>query len=604
VIDSLDQSLERLLREKVPLPAGSTVAFDPPTQEWADGRDRLTVNLYLYDVRENHELRSPVWTTETLPDGTLTKVRPVARIDLFYLVTAWSGATPRDVLEAHRVLGNVLRTLLRFPTLPPELLQGELVGQEPPLPTLVAQPDGPPNPADLWSALGNRLNPALTLVVTISMRPSAYLDVPTRLVPAASRSLLFGSGITSTFRLGVRPPLGEDHTQDEPVTWAQVEAAVAAHLLTAVYPSARSLTVLEGRNIPANAWVVVSDGDNSDFVFVRAAPGAGEQTIPVDPPLRFPHAAGTAIGGVTVAALAVTSLTGPAAAGTQTISVANGNGLATGAWLLIEDAGRSEVVRLAANGAAGPMVLPLRRPLAFDHGAGRGLRPVTLTPGPPITTLRDPVRQPGATVQLDAAGTLTQGAVVMVGSGADTELSRLGAIPAGPNPVVGVQPSLRSNHPAGTPLRRVTDVGPVGTLALRVEKGMTEVTVTGERAGRLHPGDVIRLGQTPTAYHQATSVIADPAGATRIGEILVQIGGTVTDDQDPPAAIPGARVELVDLHLAATTDAEGRFVFTNLSPTDATLTLRVAATGYQELAKGVRVPAQTRDEYRIRLSAA
>jgi hypothetical protein len=604
VIDSLDQSLARLLREKVPLPMNAEVAFDPPTQEWADSRSQLTVNLYLYDVKENHELRSPVWTTETLPDGTLTKVRPVARIDLFYLVTAWSGATPKDVLEAHRSLGDVLRTLLRFPTLPPEVLQGELVGQEPPLPTLAAQPDGPPNPADLWSALGNRLSPALTLVVTISIRPSAYLDVPARLVPAASRSLLFGSGIAPTVRLRVRPPLREPHAQDEPVIWAQVEAAVTARLLTAVFASARSITVLEGRNLPANAWVVVFDGDDSDFVFVRTAPAAGERTIPVEPPLRFPHAAGTAIREVAVTTLAVTSLTGSAAAGAQTVGVANGNSLVAGAWLLIEDAERSEFVRLAADGAPGPGVLQLRRGLAFDHGAGRGLRPATITPAAPITTLRDPARQPGATVQLDAAGTLTQGTVVMVGSGADTELCRLGAIPAGPNPVVGVQPSLRSNHLAGTPLRRVADVGPVGTLALRVEEGTTEVTVTGERAGRLHPGDVVRLRQTPTAYHQATSVLTDPASTTRIGEVLVQVGGTVTDDLDPAAAIPGARVELVELHLTTTTDAEGRFAFTNLSPSEATLTLRVAATGYQELAKGVRVPAQSRDEYRIRLSAA
>jgi hypothetical protein len=604
MIDSLDQSLSRLLQEKVPLPPGSDVGFDPPSRDWADSRHQLTVNLYLYDVRENHEFRTPIWTDRALPDGTVTRVRPNARIDLSYLVTTWSAGSSRDVLEEHRLLGDVLRTLLRFPTLPAEVLQGEMVGQEPPLPAITAQPDGPANPADVWLALDNRLTPALVLVVTISVPPSAYLDVPTRLVPAVSRSLLVGSGVAAAVRLAVRPVLASSRPADDPVTHAHVDAAVAARLASAVFAAADAITVADGRDLRANTWVVVDDGDDSDFVFVQGPPERGAQTVTADPPLRYRHTAGTAIGRIDLTVPAVTTLVSPAVAGATAVSVASGSGLTDGQWLLLADAERSEFVRLAGpTGAPGPGVLALRRPLAFDHSAGRGLQPARIVASP-VTALRDPANQSTASLQLNAVGALTEGTMVMVGSGGRTEFCRLGPVPAGPNPVVPIQPRLRRNHPAGSPLHVVTDANEVGALALAAADRDTDLTVAGEGIARLHPGDVIGLGPLPREYHQVTSTTSEAAGVTRAGEILVQIAGTVTDDADPPEPIPGAAVALVDLLLSATTDGRGRFVFTNLAPSAGTLTLRAAATGYRELTKQVHIPATSREEYLMRLSAA
>ena len=604
MIDSLDQSLGKLLQEKVPLPVSSAVSFDPPSRDWSDARDKITVNLYLYDIRENHELRTPAWTTELMPDGTVTRVRPKGRIDLWYLVTAWSASSPRDVLEEHRMLGEVLRTLLRFPTLPADVLLGEMVGQEPPLPAMVAQPDGPANPGDIWSALGNRLSPALTLVVTISVPPSAYLDMPVRLIPTASRSLLFGAGTAPSARLSLRPALVTGHPADEPVIRTRVDTAVAARLAAAVFPAADVITVADGGNLAANAWIVVDGGDESDFVFVREAPGSGPRAIPVDPPLRFPHPAGAVVGKAAVATPALTTLTDPAAAGASALSVANGDGLTNGQWLFVADAQRGEFVRLDAPGTPGPAALRVRRPLAFDHPSGCGLRPVTITTAPAVTALRDPVNQSAASIQLDAAGTLVEGTVVMVGSGTSTEFCRLGPVPAGPAPVVPVQPSLHANHATGTPLRGVTDGGQAGTLALTAQERDTDVTIAAERAAQPRPGDVIGLGPPPRAYHQITSAAAEPGGITRVSDVLVQIAGTVTDDADPPEAIAGAMVQLAEPLLVATTDGQGRFVFTNLPPATGTLTLRAAATGYLVREKQVHIPAQRKDEYLMRLSTA
>jgi hypothetical protein len=78
--------------------------------------------------------------------------------------------------------------LSRYPTIPQGFLRGSLVGQEPPLPLVKAQPDGLKEPSEFWTAIGNKLRPSLTLTATIA------LDVfPEETAPlAASRELRIG----------------------------------------------------------------------------------------------------------------------------------------------------------------------------------------------------------------------------------------------------------------------------------------------------------------------------------------------------------------------------------------------------------------------------
>ena len=93
------------------------------------------------------------------------------RVDCYYLLTAWPGnrTGSEGALEGHRLLSQALAALARHSTIPADALVGQLRGQEPPLPMLVAQPDGPANPAEFWSALGSRLRPAITLCATLAM---------------------------------------------------------------------------------------------------------------------------------------------------------------------------------------------------------------------------------------------------------------------------------------------------------------------------------------------------------------------------------------------------------------------------------------------------
>ncbi len=167
MISELDETLKQLLIKKVPLnPLEVDIGFEAPDREWAVSISKPTVNLYLYDIRENHELRNYEWTMERNNDRTATRRRAPLRIDLSYLVTIWTN----DIGDEHRLLWRVLAILSRHSPLPEELLQGKLKGQEFEIRTTTAQPDGLfKTPADFWSALDNQLKPSINYVVTLPL---------------------------------------------------------------------------------------------------------------------------------------------------------------------------------------------------------------------------------------------------------------------------------------------------------------------------------------------------------------------------------------------------------------------------------------------------
>lgn len=147
---------------------GAQASFLTPEKGYAPSEN--TVNLFLYDVKENRDLRDPVPIVERM-NGVFVRRRPPLRVDCSYLVTAWS-TKEKDVkvLEEHQLLGQAFLWLSRFPTIPQEYLQGSLDNPAFPLPpTMVAQMDGTRNTAEFWTALGIPPRPCFNLVVTIAM---------------------------------------------------------------------------------------------------------------------------------------------------------------------------------------------------------------------------------------------------------------------------------------------------------------------------------------------------------------------------------------------------------------------------------------------------
>jgi hypothetical protein len=185
MIKDLDATLEALLKQGAV--AGSELAqanisFDIPDSDWRGGLEKLTVNCYLYDIRENRSMRTTEPLLQRSPDGARAARRQApARIDCGYCITAWSAADDEKVLDEHRLLSQVLLVLLRHPTIPGQALQGSLVNQIPPYPTVIAAPDGIKNQPEFWGALDQQLKPSLSYAVTLAMMldepPAVLTDV-------------------------------------------------------------------------------------------------------------------------------------------------------------------------------------------------------------------------------------------------------------------------------------------------------------------------------------------------------------------------------------------------------------------------------------------
>jgi hypothetical protein len=87
------------------------------------------------------------------------------------------------------LLSEVMKVLLRHPTIPEVLLQGSLKGQEPPLPSSTLQPGRLQSVAEFWQALGGKPKAALNYTVTIGI--SADRPIETE-VPVMNRVVRLG----------------------------------------------------------------------------------------------------------------------------------------------------------------------------------------------------------------------------------------------------------------------------------------------------------------------------------------------------------------------------------------------------------------------------
>ncbi len=193
MIHELDEVLRQLLiRELNRHFKVKCIEFAQPTRNWASRASKPALNLFLYDVRENTTLRAPEWQIKRNGDGTATRQRSAVRIDLHYMLTAWTDEHPDD---EHRLLTAVLMILLRYPCLPPHPYQDYVEGkatedkdfwlttwpeslrdQTVPCPLRVAQQDDLRTPADVWSAMDNEYRPAIACTITLALNPYTPLD--------------------------------------------------------------------------------------------------------------------------------------------------------------------------------------------------------------------------------------------------------------------------------------------------------------------------------------------------------------------------------------------------------------------------------------------
>jgi uncharacterized protein DUF4255 len=163
MIQDVDESLRALVKREALNGSKAEVAFDAPTKEWSSRRNTPTVDLYLYDIREDLEQREIMWEDIRADSGLVTERRPPPRrFKLSYMVTAWTQR-PED---EHRLLSSLLSCFLRHQRMPNDVITGVLSATGQPILISIALP--PPQDrsiSDVWSALGGELKASLDLVV-------------------------------------------------------------------------------------------------------------------------------------------------------------------------------------------------------------------------------------------------------------------------------------------------------------------------------------------------------------------------------------------------------------------------------------------------------
>jgi hypothetical protein len=158
-----------------PPPAKPTFAFTVPDEDWKNqaAAPGVRLNIYLYEVRENREMRRASWTTVEQADQTVVRSAPPAQVECHYLISAWSRLKNPDALspeqEEHQVLAEALRVILRNPDVNPAALGiagGGPIFRDAHVQLSFAPPESPRVLNDFWSTMKLPWRPAIPLVAT------------------------------------------------------------------------------------------------------------------------------------------------------------------------------------------------------------------------------------------------------------------------------------------------------------------------------------------------------------------------------------------------------------------------------------------------------
>lgn len=182
MIADVDEALRKLLLKEIDIHENEVdIQFNQPKREWSARLSKPTINLFLFDIRENLRLRgSEQFRTIDRPDGMAEIRRNPTRLDLRYMLTVWA----KDPLDEHLLLAAAISGLLRNPFLSETLLPERLQNQPAPIPIDVATfiPEHGPidKLSEVWGVLDNEIRPGILVTVTISIdpyRPEIYTQV-------------------------------------------------------------------------------------------------------------------------------------------------------------------------------------------------------------------------------------------------------------------------------------------------------------------------------------------------------------------------------------------------------------------------------------------
>ena len=166
----LDEALRTLLKRELERHGfeGVDIAFDAPATDWSAKLTNPTVNLFLYDLREN-VAESEATTRNVRINGAVMSAPPPLRLEVTYSITAWTKA----VQDEHRLLSQVLAIVFSHVSLPADLLEGRLASASM-LRAIEAEVGRPKEEkADFWTSIGGRYKASIDYAVKLEVESGA-----------------------------------------------------------------------------------------------------------------------------------------------------------------------------------------------------------------------------------------------------------------------------------------------------------------------------------------------------------------------------------------------------------------------------------------------
>jgi Pvc16 N-terminal domain/Carboxypeptidase regulatory-like domain len=187
MIGYIDNMLRHLFLSRIDqLTDESQVRFQPPDDDWVsyvtnlnvDGEPVNALNVYLFEIRENAQLRSNR-RTQTTSEGLVREYIAPNRLDCHYFVSAWSPADNTGAVEPsvdeHELMFEATAVLTREGSLQPTQVYApnavplgfpEVI-VDAHLPTAVAPSEGFAKIPEFWSSMAQSWRPGIHLIITI-----------------------------------------------------------------------------------------------------------------------------------------------------------------------------------------------------------------------------------------------------------------------------------------------------------------------------------------------------------------------------------------------------------------------------------------------------
>jgi hypothetical protein len=181
VLHLIDAALESFFRATVPLSAQDVdVAFEAPDRDWSAKLTRPTVSIFLWDIRRStrHEQAG---LEEVELDGRLVRRIPMPRVELRYVLTAWTS----DHGDERALLAGAMRAVLAHGEIPATYVPAALQGM--PALRLLMDRTNDEQP-DFGTTLDGQLRPGIGLTVVAPVDTDAYTPAgpPVEVIELAS----------------------------------------------------------------------------------------------------------------------------------------------------------------------------------------------------------------------------------------------------------------------------------------------------------------------------------------------------------------------------------------------------------------------------------